>query len=191
MYSNSKIVKILLSIIVFMLLLTIASVPIYDAFCKITGFGGSTKYNPNSSSYSDLQNKNKSKNHEQKDDSRFVTVEFDSNIEKSLKWKFYPLQKSITVKPGKSALAYFYAENISDKNIIGTSIFNVTPQKVGQYFVKIQCFCFEEQLLRPGESMKMPVLFTIDPDILTNKETSEVELITLSYTFFKVRELEK
>jgi cytochrome c oxidase assembly protein subunit 11 len=197
MYSNSKIVKILLSIILFMMLLTIASVPIYDAFCKITGFGGSTKYNPNSSSYSDIQkNKNKKDNSgliagDSKLDSRLVTVEFDSNVEKSLKWKFYPLQKSITVKPGKSALAYFYAENISDKPIIGTSIFNVTPQKVGQYFVKIQCFCFEEQLLRPGESMKMPVLFTIDPDILTNEETSEVELITLSYTFFKVRELEK
>ena len=193
MYSNSKIVKILLSIILFMMLLTIASVPIYDAFCKITGFGGSTKYNPNSSSYSDIQkNKNKKDNSGlASNDSRLVTVEFDSNVEKSLKWKFYPLQKSITVKPGKSALAYFYAENISDKPIIGTSIFNVTPQKVGQYFVKIQCFCFEEQLLRPGESMKMPVLFTIDPDILTNEETSEVELITLSYTFFKVRELEK
>jgi cytochrome c oxidase assembly protein subunit 11 len=137
-------------------------------------------------------NKNKKDNSElASNDSRLVTVEFDSNVEKSLKWKFYPLQKSITVKPGKSALAYFYAENISDKPIIGTSIFNVTPQKVGQYFVKIQCFCFEEQLLRPGESMKMPVLFTIDPDILTNEETSEVELITLSYTFFKVRELEK
>ena len=176
--SNAKIVKILVSVIAFMLCITLASVPLYDMFCKITGFAGTTSY------------RHRVRNEvTEASSSKKIIVQFDSNINANLNWKFYPLQNSVEVVPGKTALVYFYAENLSNKPIIGTSIFNVTPQKAGQYFVKIQCFCFEEQLLRPGESMKMPVLFTIDPDILTNEETKEVEIITVSYTFFKVREL--
>lgn len=170
--TNRKLVGRLLWVIAFMITIVIASVPLYNMFCSITGIGGVTTKRLN------YQSDNLASAKE-------VTVQFDSNVVKDLPWKFHPLQKEIKVKVGQTALVYFYVENTSDEDIIGTSIYNVTPQKVGQYFVKIQCFCFEEQLLRAHEGMKMPVLFAIDKDIATNPDTEEVDLITLSYTFFR------
>lgn len=160
-----------------MILLTLVSVPLYDMFCKATGLAGTTGYKPD---YSNTPNQNNNIV------DKVITVQFDSNVAKNLPWKFYPLEHQIKIKPGQTAMTYFYVENQSDKDIIATSIYNVSPQKVGQYFVKIQCFCFEEQLLRAGESMKMPVLFAIDKEIATNPETKEVNLLTLSYTFFRI-----
>ena len=171
--TNKKLVKRLLLVIAFMIALVAASVPLYNMFCNITGVGGTTSRKLSYQSSIDGQH------------AKEITVQFDSNVAKDLPWKFYPLQKEIKVKVGQTGLAYFYVENISNHDIIGTSIYNVTPQKVGQYFIKIQCFCFEEQLLKAHEGMKMPVLFAIDKDMAANPETNEVELITLSYTFFR------
>lgn len=163
----------MLAIAVGMAGLAYASVPLYDLFCRVTGFGGTTQQ---ADIAPDLIL------------DKTITVRFDANTNRDLPWEFKPEQNTVTVRIGEQALAYYTATNISNQPITGTSTFNVTPPKAGGYFNKIECFCFERQLIEPGETIRFPVVFFVDPAIVDDKNTREVETITLSYTFFRVEE---
>ena len=157
-----------------MLFLSFSSSAIYSIFCKVTGTGGTVSI----SSTSSVKKGNK-----------HLIVRFDSNIEPELKWKFYPKQKSVEIMTGENNLVFYETLNESDKSTIGTAVYNVTPQKAGKYFNKIECFCFREQLLSPHERILMPVSFFIDTGFDTDPEMKDIKEITLSYTFFKIREI--
>ncbi|MFT6558133.1 cytochrome c oxidase assembly protein [Sneathiella sp.] len=148
-----------------------AAVPLYDLFCRVTGYGGTTQQ---ASIASDVILE------------REITVGFDANTSRKMPWEFKPVKKTITLKIGQTGLAFYEAYNPTDQTITGTASFNVTPQKVGQYFTKIDCFCFTEQTLKPGQRVDMPVTFFVDPEIASDPNTKEVETITLSYTFFPI-----
>jgi cytochrome c oxidase assembly protein subunit 11 len=168
--SNAKTAAMFGGVVVFMVGLSFAAIPLYEAFCKITGFGGTPL---------------RAESNEVRVLDETITVRFDANVDPKLPWTFKPVQKEMTLPIGESGLAFYTATNTSDKPVAGTSTFNVTPLKIGGYFVKIDCFCFTEQVLQPGESVDMPVSFYIDPEIRDDRETEEVQGITLSYTFFE------
>lgn len=158
--------------------LAFASAPLYDLFCRVTGFGGTplrTASAPGARETAD----------------RLITVRFNADTGMNMPWQFQPVQREVRVVPGEETLAFYRASNPTDHAIIGTASFNVTPEKAGQYFNKIACFCFTEQRLEPGQSVDMPVSFFVDPDLLTDPKTREVTTITLSYTFFRTAEEEK
>ena len=170
MASNRKTLYVLIGIGLAMLALGFASKPLYDTFCRITGYGGTTRYaEENLSEILD----------------RKVTVSFDSNV-KDLPWDFKPEQRKMTVQLGQSGLAYYKVKNLSNRPIVGTATFNVTPIKAAPFFIKTECFCFTEQLIKPGEEISMPVLFFVDPQLDDEKRLADVKDITLSYTFFEV-----
>ncbi|CAO5678605.1 MAG: Cytochrome c oxidase assembly protein CtaG [Holosporales bacterium] len=171
--NDPKLGIVLASIILVMFAFAYACVPLYKLFCQKTGFGGTPKIVQKTST---------------KLGARMITVQFVANVHRDLRWQFIPLQSQIKVRVGQNALAFFKAQNLTDKPIIGMSTYNVTPDKAGQYFSKVACFCFERQLLMPGESMDMPVQFYIDPDLVKDKDLNDVNLITLSYTFFEVKD---
>ena len=156
-------------VIVGMLGLTAASVPLYDLFCRVTGYGGTTQV---AAAAPDTV-----KDHT-------IRVSFNADRQPDLPWRFQPIQRRMEVKVGENHLAFYEAENRSDVPIVGRAVYNVTPFKVGGYFAKVHCFCFEEQLLMPGERVEMPVSFFVDPAILDDANASGVREITLSYTFF-------
>ncbi|KJV55861.1 cytochrome c oxidase assembly CtaG/Cox11 family protein [Orientia chuto str. Dubai] len=169
---NKEIIFTLISLIVSMIMLSFASVPIYSLFCKVTGFGGT------------VQQKMTGTNRRGK---KQITVNFDANVEQNLQWQFIPKQRSITVTTGENNLVFYYSRNLTNHDIVGTAVYNVTPNKAGQYFVKVFCFCFEEQLLKQQEEILMPVSFYIDPAIEDDPYMNDINTITLSYTFFKIR----
>lgn len=151
------------------------AVPLYQLFCQVTGYGGTTQQAldaPGSVS------------------ERSVRVTFDATVNPSLPWRFRPAQRAVEVQVGEERLAFYEAENISDRTVVGSATFNVTPAKAGQYFVKIDCFCFTEQVLQPGERVDMPVSFFVDPAIMEDPNLDDVEVITLSYTFFRNKQAE-
>ncbi len=147
-----------------------AAVPLYDLFCRVTGYGGTTQA---STEYSSVVL------------DRMVTVRFDGNTARGLPWQFKPQQVSMETNVGADGLAFYTAENLSDEPIVGTATYNVTPQKAGSYFIKVACFCFTEQVLMPGEKVEMPVSFYVDPAIADDPDMDDVTTITLSYTFFE------
>ncbi len=151
--------------------LTYAAVPLYQLFCRVTGFGGTTRV---------------AETAPEKIVDRVITVRFNADIGRDMPWRFRPAQRQMTVRVGEVAIAQFTAENPSDESVTGSATFNVTPFKVGPYFSKIACFCFDEQTLAPGERVEMPVTFFIDPAIMDDANVDEVNTITLSYTFFRV-----
>jgi cytochrome c oxidase assembly protein subunit 11 len=158
-----------------------ASVPLYRLFCQVTGYGGIPGVDvaaPGAAT-------------DGPGAGRIMTVRFNADIDKGLPWRFKPNQKSIDVTLGEQALATFRTTNKGNRPIIGTATFNVTPTKAAQYFSKIQCFCFTEQRLEPGETMDMPVTFYVDPAIAEDDTTNEVTTLTLSYTFFEDSEAEQ
>lgn len=149
-----------------------AAVPLYRLFCQITGYGGTTQVA------------------EQEADtvlSKTINVRFDANSSRKLGWSFEPVERQITIKIGETYLAKYKAQNLGTTRTTGTSTFNVTPLSAGQYFNKIQCFCFTKQTLEAGESVEMPVSFYIDPEIVNDKDLDGVSTITLSYTFFPLK----
>lgn len=164
---------LLVVIIAAMMGLVVGSVPLYRAFCKATGIGGPPRQVAAAS--------------EQVAD-QWVKVRFDASVAKGLDWRFAPQTKEMKVRLGEDTLAIFTATNLSDKPVTGNAVFNATPDKIGRYVAKIQCFCFTEQVLEPGQSMDMPVTFVIDPAMATDPHTGEVATITLSYTFFRTEE---
>ena len=167
---NKKVIFLITFVGMLMLSLSYAAVPLYDIFCRVTGFGGTTQIASSAPGSTGHPN---------------INIRFESNITDSLNWDFYSKTKTVKIPMGEEKTIYYYAKNLSDKPIVGTATFNVTPAKAGQYFMKIDCFCFVEQLLNPGESMNMPVTFFIDPDLYKDENVQEVNEITLSYTFMK------
>ena len=167
---NKKVIFIITFVGILMLSLSYAAVPLYDIFCRVTGFGGTTQIA--SSAPGSIGHPS-------------INIRFESNITNSLNWDFYSKTKTVKIPMGEEKTIYYFAKNLSDEPVVGTATFNVTPAKAGQYFMKIDCFCFVEQLLNPGESMNMPVTFFIDPDLYKDENVQEVNEITLSYTFMK------
>ena len=167
---NKKVIFIITFIGMLMLSLSYAAVPLYDIFCRVTGFGGTTQIASSAPGSTGHPN---------------INIRFESNITDTLNWDFYSKTKTVKIPMGEEKTIYYFAKNLSDEPIVGTATFNVTPAKAGQYFMKIDCFCFVEQLLNPGESMNMPVTFFIDPDLYKDENVQEVNEITLSYTFMK------
>lgn len=147
-----------------------AAVPLYRMFCQATGFGGTTQ---------------RAQAAPDQVLARKITVRFEAGTAPGLPWQFYPEQRSAEVKVGEVGLAYYKAINTSGRPITGRAVYNVTPDKAGLYFVKIQCFCFSEQTLAPGQNVDMPVQFYVDPAIVKDSKLDEVRTITLSYTFFE------
>lgn len=169
MDKNTKTLLTVFAVVILMTGLAFASVPLYDLFCRVTGFGGTTMVSDK------LPNQVLE---------RTVTVKFDANTSRNIHWSFKPEKHQETVKLGQQGLIAFIAKNKDSRPTAGTAIYNVTPNKVGKYFQKIQCFCFDEQILKPGEEMTMPVLFFIDPKMAEDPDMEDVKAITLSYTFF-------
>ncbi|XP_019434784.1 PREDICTED: cytochrome c oxidase assembly protein COX11, mitochondrial-like [Lupinus angustifolius] len=161
---------------------TYAAVPLYRRFCQATGYGGTVQRRETVEEKIARHDKDKTLT------SREIVVQFNADIADGMPWKFIPTQREVKVKPGESALAFYTAENKSSTPITGVSTYNVTPMKAAVYFNKIQCFCFEEQRLLPGEKIDMPVFFYIDPEIETDPRMDGINNIILSYTFFKVSE---
>ena len=155
-----------------------AAVPLYQLFCQVTGFAGTTKRVdesalPTADRLAALNGKT-------------IDVRFDGNTAPGLTWSFAPEKKLETVKIGERRLAFYKATNTSDKPITGTATFNVSPDTAGGYFAKVQCFCFTEQTLQPGQTVMMPVTYFVDPAILDDPDGRRIEEITLSYTFYPV-----
>lgn len=148
-----------------------AAVPLYDLFCRVTGFGGTTQR-------ASVEQAAGVKVLAQK-----ISVRFDANVEAGMPWKFAPEQVTQVLPIGARKMAFYKAENLSDKPITGVASFNVEPARAGIYFNKVQCFCFNEQTLQPGQSVDMPVIYYVDPAILNDPDTANIEQITLSYTF--------
>jgi cytochrome c oxidase assembly protein subunit 11 len=150
---------------------TWAAVPLYRIFCQVTGYGGTPMR-------ADQAPKTVS--------DRTITVRFDANVTPGMPWEFQPEQRVMEVKLGENALAFYKAHNTSQEAIKGTASFNVSPDAAGAYFAKIECFCFTEQTLEPGESVDMPVSFFVDPSIAQDRDAHVIKEITLSYTFYPV-----
>lgn len=160
------------ALVCFMVALSFAAVPLYQIFCQVTGFGGTTRrVEANTGPVHD----------------KLITVRFDSNTAKDLPWNFKPVEQTVDLKLGENKLAFYQATNTSSETVRGTATFNVTPEIAGSYFNKIECFCFTEQTLKPGETVDMPVSFFIDPDILKDADARGIKEITLSYTFFSMK----
>ena len=157
-----------------------AAVPLYNLFCRVTGFGGTTqRYDPVAAAA------------EPQVLSSTMSIRFDANVSPKLPWKFYPEHPTDTVSIGARDMAIFVAENNSPHAVTGTASFNVTPDAAGKYFTKIQCFCFTEQRLEAGQKIRMPVLFFVDPKIMDDPDARDIQEITLSYTFHPVDEAKK
>lgn len=152
-----------------MLGLSFAAVPLYRVFCAVTGFGGTPQIGPEQS---------------RTVSSRTVIVRFNADTSPGLPWTFAPEQKQVTLRLGEDQVAFYVARNDADQPVTGIATYNVTPEKVGRYFHKTACFCFNEQTLAPHQDMQLPVSFWVDPAIATDPSTADVTTITLSYTFF-------
>lgn len=154
-----------------MLGLGYAAVPLYDLFCRVTGYGGTTQV-ASAAQAAGVQVLGQT-----------ISVRFDANVEAGMPWKFSPQQVTQDLPIGARKMAFYKAQNLSDRPITGVASFNVEPARAGIYFNKVQCFCFNEQTLQPGQSVDMPVIYFVDPAILKDPETANIEQITLSYTF--------
>ena len=150
--------------------LSFASVPLYRVFCQVTGYGG-------------VPQRAEKAPGEVLD--RTVTIRFDGNVDRSLPWTFAPVQQTMDVKIGETALAFFKASNNSSVPVSGRAIFNVSPELAGRYFTKIECFCFKQQTLAAGQTVDMPVTFFVDPKFVEDEDTKDISEITLSYTFYR------
>ncbi len=170
MNDNNRTALITASVALAALGMAFASVPLYRAFCQLTGFDGTPLRAEKAPGAVAGQ----------------IGVRFDANVDPKLPWKFEPLQNQVRVHPGARTTIYYTATNLSARAITGQAVYNVTPDTVGQYFNKIQCFCFNEQTLKPGETVKMPVVFYVDPKIRQDETTRPIDEITLSYTFYPV-----
>ena len=169
--SNTTMAVLCLGLVAGMVGLSYAAVPLYQIFCQVTGFGGTTQR------VDTLADRVLD---------RPMKIEFDANTNTALAWDFVPGQRQVTLKIGEKGLAFYRATNTSDRELTGTATFNVSPPSAGAYFSKVECFCFTEQTLKPGETVDMPVMFFIDPDIEHDKDLDALKTITLSYTFYPV-----
>ena len=148
-----------------------ASVPLYDWFCRVTGYGGATNV-AESGSETILD--------------QTIKIRFDASLERDMPWEFKPMQREMEIRIGETGLAFYEAYNPTDRPVAGSASYNVAPYAAGAFFSKIHCFCFEEQLLAPGERVTMPVTFFVDPEIIDDREAKFAKHITLSYTFYEI-----
>ncbi|ABG31734.1 cytochrome c oxidase assembly protein [Roseobacter denitrificans] len=167
----AKTVAQTVSVVIFMGALAWASVPLYDWFCRVTGFGGVT-------GVSDVAPEDIL--------DQTITIRFDGSLNNHMPWEFKPVVREMDVRIGESGLAFYEAYNPTDRPVAGSASYNVTPYQAGGFFNKIQCFCFEEQVLQPGERVQMPVTFYVDPEIVDDRDGKHVHTITLSYTFYEI-----
>jgi len=172
---NLVILSSLFGLVFGMIGLAYASVPLYSLFCAVTGFGGTTQRAQEAASHVV---------------DRKITIRFNADTNMALPWSFKPEQKDMVLKLGETGLAAYRAENRGGSPTVGTAVYNVTPDKVGQYFNKIECFCFTEQVLQPGQAVDMPVAFFVDPAMNDDPNMQDVTTITLSYTFFRAKDSE-
>ncbi|WP_204113884.1 cytochrome c oxidase assembly protein [Shimia biformata] len=161
----------LVGVVVVMGALAWASVPFYDWFCRVTGFGGTTN---SADAGSDVIL------------DQTIKVRFDASLERDMPWTFKPVQRVMEIRIGETGLAFYEAHNPTDRPVAGSASYNVAPYAAGNYFTKIDCFCFEEQVLMPGETVSMPVSFYVDPEIVKDREGKFLKEITLSYTFYEI-----
>jgi len=171
MSGPQKTVVQLVSVVVVMGALAWASVPFYDWFCRVTGFGGATNV-ATAGSDEILE--------------QTIKVRFDASKDRGMPWEFKPVQREMTMRIGETGLAFYEAYNPTDRVVAGSASYNVTPYSAGYFFDKIDCFCFEEQVLQPGERVQMPVTFFVDPEIVEDRDGKYVHTITLSYTFHEI-----
>jgi cytochrome c oxidase assembly protein subunit 11 len=150
--------------------LSFAAVPLYRVFCQATGYNGT----PQRAAAGPKEVLDKT-----------IRIRFDGNVDRSLPWRFVPEKPTMDVKIGETALAYFKATNPIDHAMSGTAVFNVAPEQAGLYFTKIECFCFKQQTLAAGQTAEMPVTFFVDPKIVDDEDTKNIDEITLSYTFYR------
>jgi cytochrome c oxidase assembly protein subunit 11 len=166
---HGKLVLVLVALVAGMAGLAFASVPLYRMFCQATGYGGvPQRADRGSDTVLD----------------RTIRVRFDANVDHTLPWTFAPEKRTVDVKIGETALAFFKASNTSQAPLSGRAVFNVVPELAGRYFTKIECFCFKQQTLAAGQSVEMPVTFFVDPKIVDDEDTKNISEITLSYTFY-------
>ncbi|WP_298972241.1 cytochrome c oxidase assembly protein [uncultured Roseobacter sp.] len=171
MTGPAKTVAQTVSLVVVMGALAWASVPFYDWFCRVTGFGGVTGVSEVAP-----------------DDvlDQTIKVRFDGSLHSEMAWSFKPVEREMEVRIGETGLAFYEAYNPTNRPIAGSASYNVTPYQAGGFFNKIQCFCFEEQVLQPGERVQMPVTFYVDPEIVEDRDGKYIHTITLSYTFYEI-----
>ena len=175
MTANQRTAAIVGAVVAAMTALAAAAPSLYNTFCRVTGWGGTTQ-RADAAAEAVLD--------------REITVRFDASVTKGPPWTFRPEQVSQTLRLGETGLAYYEATNTSDRPVVGTASFNVQPAKAGLYFMKIECFCFTAQVLQPGETMSMPVTYFIDPEMADERRLDEVREITLSYTFYRDEDAE-
>jgi cytochrome c oxidase assembly protein subunit 11 len=173
---NRRVGLIALGIALAMLGLGYASVPLYRIFCQVTGFGGT----PQVASAAEAALVRAT--------GETISIRFDSNVAVGMPWQFHPEKRTMDVQIGERYLAFYTARNNADVPVTGQASYNVEPEQTGPFFTKVQCFCFTEQTLQPGEEVRMPVYFYVDPAILDDPNSGGVEQITLSYTFYKLAE---
>jgi len=147
-----------------------ASVPFYSWFCKVTGFGGATVTGAGADRTLD----------------QTIAIRFDASTEREMPWEFRPVERQMQLRIGETGLAFYEAYNPTDRVVAGSATYSVAPYEAGGFFTKIDCFCFEEQVLQPGERVMMPVTFYVDPDIVDDRDAKFVKHITLSYTFYEI-----
>ena len=161
-----------LGVVVFMGAMAWVSVPFYNWFCRVTGFGGTTQVAEASAKRDILD--------------RTIKIKFDASKDRGMPWEFKPMQTEMTVRIGEEGLAFYEAYNPTDHPVAGQATYNVAPYQAGGYFNKIECFCFTEQVLMPGERVEMPVSFFVDPEIVDDRDAKYTKHITLSYTFYEI-----
>jgi cytochrome c oxidase assembly protein subunit 11 len=169
--SDKKVALMCVGGVVTMAAMAYAAVPLYQMFCQVTGLGGTTQ---------------KAEKPSEIVLDRMITVRFDANVSSKLGWTFEPVQRTVEAHIGENMLVFYRATNTTDRPVTGTATFNVAPDAAGLYFSKIECFCFKEQTLQPGQSVEMPVSFFVDPAMVKDPESSRLKEITLSYTFYPV-----
>ncbi len=169
---NTNLSYLLIGLVIFMVGVAFAAVPLYKMFCQTTGYGGTTQV---------------AHSFAKEIRERRFTVRFTATVNKSLPWSFKPLQKQVSVRAGETGFALYKVTNNSDQPVVGMATYNVTPDKAGGYFNKVECFCFLEQRLEPHQTVDMPLLFYIDPEVTDDPSMKEVQEITLAYTFFKFK----
>jgi cytochrome c oxidase assembly protein subunit 11 len=171
MEPKNKTVLQAVSLVVFMGALAWASVPFYDWFCRVTGFGGIT--NTADAGSDEILDQT-------------ITIKFDASKDRDMPWDFKPMVREVELRIGETGLIFYEAYNPTDRPVAGQASYNVAPYQAGYFFNKIQCFCFEEQVLQPGERVEMPVTFYVDPEIVTDRDAKYTKEITLSYTFYEI-----
>lgn len=158
------------SVVVFMGALAWASVPLYDWFCRVTGFGGVTNTAQTGSDV--ILDKT-------------IKIRFDASLDRDMPWEFKPMERQVEMRIGETGMVFYEAYNPTSRPVAGTASYNVTPYEAGNFFTKIDCFCFEQQVLQPGERVEMPVTFFVDPEIVDDRDAKYTKVITLSYTFYE------